>query len=227
MIYYIYAHVSICLSHQLHYELQWVAVDAIAIIMWRFNEYMHLHLCVYIYICLFCCVHRHPLSSVPPALPCYTESVSSVPPRCLAILNRWVYNRYWWQECSFFIRSAYIRWIPIKKIVWLKFCLTIFGSRRIGARDLQGLDAPVECAWGGSELILNCFFVSSFFWNSVHEVAIDEGVACSHRLAKLQIYVCMQWMRCSGVIVAQWCPGCPGEVCYTGAQLSKAPFGRL
>ena len=40
-------------------------------------------ICICVDICVLGCVHRHPLSSDPPAPPCYNESVSSVPPPAL------------------------------------------------------------------------------------------------------------------------------------------------
>ena len=49
----------------------------IVLIMWWFNEHMHLHLCRYMFIML--CASP-PALVRSPAPPCYIESVSSVPP---------------------------------------------------------------------------------------------------------------------------------------------------
>ena len=117
-------------------------------------------------------------------------------------------------------------------VQWTRdICLHYTFSRSINFKSMerserfQACRHPTRCVRSGIQLSVNQCQISLVLRNSEGQMTIEDVFACSHRLAELWIYVCIRCLRCSGEIVAQWCPGCPGGCWVCGRQLSKSPVG--
>ena len=155
-------------------------------------------------------MHHHPLSSDPPAPPCYIESVSSVPPD-LPCYTESVGIKLLRVATVFIFHSAciYIHETQSKKtstvtngeppnsnsssVQWTRgirlhdICLNSSKRKSLatGASAPQAFHHPFRCIRSDIQLILNRFQSSLLLRNSADRIPNDDGVPCPHRLAEL------------------------------------------
>ena len=154
-------------------------------------------------------MHHHPLSSDPPAPPCYIESVSSVPPdlpcytesvgiKLLRVATVFIFH----SACIYIHQKQSIKTSTVtngeppnsnSSSVLCKrgICLHDSCLRSISFKSFQrserfqGCHHPIRCVRSGIQLSVNRCHMSLVPRNSQGQITNDDGLACLHRLAEL------------------------------------------
>ena len=170
---------------------------------------MNTCICICVDLCLLCCVHHRPLSSDPPAPPCYIESVSSVPPdlpcytesvgiKLLRVATVFIFH----SACIYIHETQSINTSTVTNgelpnssspsVQWTRgdclhdSCLWSINFNFFQRSEVfQACHHPIRCVRSCIQLKVNRCQISLLLRNSEDQVTIDGGAAYLHRLAEL------------------------------------------